>query len=154
MSDDELVATMTELATKSRRPEQKIWRGESKTATLAEPLTDTGTFTGYLAVVNNRDHQGDTILPGALDETLAEFRAGRIAWLLTDSHSEFATDVIARVTEASMDADRAGAAAPRDGPGRRRVGPVDRLLPGRLTAGRKGRPPPREGDRGRWRGDA
>jgi Escherichia/Staphylococcus phage prohead protease len=103
MSDDELVATMTELATKSRRPEQKIWRGESKTATLAEPLTDTGTFTGYLAVVNNRDHQGDTILPGALDETLAEFRAGRIAWLLTDSHSEFATDVIARVTEASMD---------------------------------------------------
>jgi HK97 family phage prohead protease len=70
---------------------------------LAEPLTDTGTFTGYLAVVNNRDHQGDTILANALDASVAEFRAGRISWLLTDSHSEFATDVVARVTEASVD---------------------------------------------------
>jgi hypothetical protein len=96
---------MTELATKAREPERKISRGQTTTAALAEapPGTDLGTFTGYLAAFD-RDHSGDTISgPAALADTLAEFNAGRIVWLLTDAHSDNASDVVARVFAAVID---------------------------------------------------
>lgn len=104
MSDDDLLSRMTELAAKAREPERKIYRGgETKTAALAEPLTDLGTFDGYLAAFG-KDHGGDTIAgPPALADTVAEFNAGRIVWLLTDAHSEYASDVVARVTAAVVD---------------------------------------------------
>jgi HK97 family phage prohead protease len=103
LTDAELSGRMLMLAGKSRI-EHKILPTERKTAALAEPLTDTGSFTGYLAGIGNRDHQGDTILPGALDSTLAEFQAGRIRWMITDSHSEHASDVVAEVKAAAVDA--------------------------------------------------
>jgi HK97 family phage prohead protease len=66
--------------------------------------TDLGSFTGYLAVIGNRDEQGDTIELGALDATVAAFRAGRRKWFLTDAHSDRASDVVAEVVDARLDA--------------------------------------------------
>jgi HK97 family phage prohead protease len=106
LSDDELLGKMHELAAKTRPIEHKIAEPEGKSAPAAAlPLTstDAGSFSGYLAVVGNRDHQGDTILPGALDATLREFNAGRIRWLITDSHSDSASDVVAEVKAAALD---------------------------------------------------
>jgi hypothetical protein len=105
-SDDELVARMLDLGAKARGPEHMILDPERKTvATIAAPpagLTDNGSFTGYLAAYD-RDHGGDTILPGAMDETAAALNSGRIAWHLTDAHSEKASDVVATVTAAAID---------------------------------------------------
>lgn len=79
--------------------EHKILPVQVKTAVLE----DTGTLSGYLAAVGNKDLQGDTIEPGALDDTLADFRAGRLQWFLTDAHSEKASDTVAEVTGATVD---------------------------------------------------
>jgi HK97 family phage prohead protease len=84
------------------RLEHKVDHAEVKTAMLAEPTTDTGTFTGYLAAFG-RDHGGDTIMPGAMSETVAAFNAGKITWHLTDAHSEKASDVVATVRSAVVD---------------------------------------------------
>jgi HK97 family phage prohead protease len=106
LTDDELLGKMHELATKARPIENKIAEPEGKSAPAAAlPMTstDAGSFSGYLAVVGNRDHQGDTILPGALDATLREFQAGGIRWAITDSHSEAGSDVVAAVQAAAVD---------------------------------------------------
>jgi hypothetical protein len=102
--DDELVARMLDLGAKARSPERKILAAESKTvATIAAPaVTDNGSFSGYLASYG-RDHGGDTIQRGAMDETAAALNSGRIAWHLTDAHSEKASDVVATVTAAAVD---------------------------------------------------
>ena len=85
MSEEELLAGMFERAGKNGMGEHKIAATERKiapTATLDPPTAvDAGTFTGYLAAVGTRDRQGDTIQPGALDATVAEFTAGRQRWL-------------------------------------------------------------------------
>jgi HK97 family phage prohead protease len=106
LTDDELLGKMHELAAKTRPIENKIAEPEGKSAPAAAlPMTstDAGSFSGYLAVVGNRDHQGDTILPGALDATLREFNSGGIRWLITDSHSDSASDVVAEVKAAVVD---------------------------------------------------
>jgi HK97 family phage prohead protease len=74
------------------------------TATLAPSLVDTGSFTGYLAVIGNRDLQGDMLDLGSMDASLAEYKAGQIRWLLTDAHSDRASDVVAEVVDAALDA--------------------------------------------------
>jgi len=81
------------------RVERKILGGEAKAAVLE----DTGTLAGYLATIGNKDLQGDTIEPGALDATVADFTAGRLQWFLTDAHSEKASDTVAEVTHAVLD---------------------------------------------------
>jgi HK97 family phage prohead protease len=116
--DADLAARMVGLASKTRRPatlaewarsglpagqvQHKILEGEAKSVAVQAPA-DTGTFSGYLATIGNRDLQGDTIEPGALDQTVADFKAGRLQWFLTDSHSEKGSDVVAQVTDAALD---------------------------------------------------
>lgn len=83
--------------------QNKILAGERKATITAPPLTDTGTFTGYLAAFG-RDHGGDTIMgPAAVADTVEAVNSGAIAWHLTDSHSEKASDVVATVTAAAVD---------------------------------------------------
>jgi hypothetical protein len=73
------------------------------TALAAEAPSTTGTFTGYLAAFG-RDHGNDTITgPAAVADSVAAVNRGDIIWHLTDSHSEFATDVVATVQHASVD---------------------------------------------------
>jgi HK97 family phage prohead protease len=109
MPDTELAERMLSLGGKSAlpvppAPERKVLAGAAKSAMApAQPDTDLGTFTGYLAVLGNRDGQGDTLLLGSLDDTLAEFKAGARRWLLTDSHSDRASDVVAEVVDAAVD---------------------------------------------------
>jgi HK97 family phage prohead protease len=74
------------------------------TVTLAPGLVDLGSFTGYLAVVGNRDLQGDFLDLGSMDATVADFQAGRLQWFITDAHSDRASDVVAEVTDATLDA--------------------------------------------------
>lgn len=80
----------------------KILEAQHKSVMVQAPV-DTGWFTGYLAAIGNRDDQGDTIEPGGLDATLAAFKAGNRQWLLTDAHSEKASDVVAEVVDATVD---------------------------------------------------
>jgi HK97 family phage prohead protease len=56
-----------------------------KTLKLTEfkKLTEEGTFEGYLAYFNNRDHGGDMIVPGAFTKTLKD-KKGRVP--LLDGH--------------------------------------------------------------------
>jgi hypothetical protein len=85
--------------------EHKIVTGgqvKSVAAITARPVTDTGTFTGYLAAFG-RDFGGDELMPGSMDETAAALNRGAIQWFLTDSHSEKASDVVAMVTAAVVD---------------------------------------------------
>jgi HK97 family phage prohead protease len=87
------------------RIEHKIMAlGEHKSvATIAAPpATDTGSFSGYLAAFGE-DLQGDSIMPGAMDQSVAAVNAGLIAWNLTDSHSSKASDIVATVTAAAID---------------------------------------------------
>jgi Caudovirus prohead serine protease len=107
LSDAELLERMLELGAKSRGTEHKILAAaevKSVATITAGPAADTGSgsFTGYLAAFG-RDHQGDTIQPGAMDSCAAALNSGRIQWLLTDSHSERAADVVATVTAAVID---------------------------------------------------
>jgi hypothetical protein len=98
--------TVPELsALPSARIEHKIVTGgevKSVAAIAAQPVTDTGTFTGYLAAFG-RDFGGDQLMPGSMDETAAALNSGAIQWFLTDSHSEKASDVVAMVTAAVVD---------------------------------------------------
>jgi hypothetical protein len=98
LSDDELVKLMLELGAK------KVVGIEHKTVldVTTETGTETGVFSGYLAVFS-RDASGDSISPAGLDQTVADFQAGRRPWLLTDTHSHSATDVVAEVTSARVD---------------------------------------------------
>lgn len=81
--------------------ERKILNVEQKAATAV--ATDTGTFTGYLAAFG-RDHSGDTIMgPSAVADTVAAVNQGDLVWHLTDSHSQFASDVVATVLYAAVD---------------------------------------------------
>jgi Caudovirus prohead serine protease len=87
------------------RTEHKIMAGtEVKSMTMAPTLmvTDSGSFTGYLAAYGT-DLGGDTIQPGAMDETAAALNSGAIAWHLTDAHSDLASDVVATVSAAAVD---------------------------------------------------
>jgi hypothetical protein len=88
------------------RTEHKILAAECKTVatiTATSPgATDNGTFSGYLAAFG-RDHGGDQIMPGAMDETAAALNSGAIQWHLTDAHSEKASDVVATVRAAAVD---------------------------------------------------
>jgi HK97 family phage prohead protease len=87
------------------RIERKIMAGTEvkAVATIAAvPVTESGTFTGYLAAYG-RDHSGDQIQPGAMDDTAAALNSGAIQWHLTDAHSEKASDVVATVTAAAID---------------------------------------------------
>jgi HK97 family phage prohead protease len=87
------------------RTEHKIMAGaECKSvATIAAPaMTGNGSFSGYLAAFGE-DLQGDSIQPGAMDESVAALNAGRITWNLSDSHSEKASDIVATVTAAAID---------------------------------------------------
>jgi hypothetical protein len=63
-----------------------------------------GSFTGYLAGFG-KDLGGDTIGRGAMDQTLADFRAGRVSWLLTDGHADSndTSGIVAYVTDAELD---------------------------------------------------
>ncbi len=92
LTDSQLLERMVGLAS-------KVLEVEHKSVTAV----DTGTFSGYLAVVGNRDDQGDTIAPGALDATVAHFKAGGRQWFLTDAHSEKASDVVAEILDAHVD---------------------------------------------------
>jgi hypothetical protein len=86
--------------------EHKIMAGaevKSVATVAAAPVTGSGTFSGYLASYG-RDHGGDTIMPGAMDESAAALNSGAIAWHLTDAHSDRASDVVASVTAAAVDA--------------------------------------------------
>jgi HK97 family phage prohead protease len=90
--------------------EAKITVGEHKTAVALEapaglvtPSGADGSFEGYFAATGNRDHGGDTLLPGSMYESAAALNAGHIRWLLTDSHSEKATDIVAEITHAVPD---------------------------------------------------
>jgi HK97 family phage prohead protease len=74
------------------------------TATLAPGLVDLGSFTGYLAVIGVRDLQGDVLDLASMDATVADFQAGRLQWFITDAHSDRASDVVAEVTDAALDA--------------------------------------------------
>jgi HK97 family phage prohead protease len=109
MGDDELAARMLALGGKTMplpavHPQHKVLAGAGKSAMAPpRPTTDLGTFTGYLAVLGNRDDQGDTLLHGSMDDTLADFKAGARRWLLTDAHSEKASDVVAEVADAALD---------------------------------------------------
>ena len=78
---------------------------EAKTAGLATgPVTDSGTFTGYVASFG-RDHGGDQIMgAAAVADSVAAVNEGRITWHITDSHSGRASDVVATVTAAAADA--------------------------------------------------
>jgi hypothetical protein len=73
------------------------------TLAVEAPATN-GEFVGYLAGFN-RDHGGDVIGPGAMDQTVADFRAGRLSWLLTDGHADpnDTSGVVAYVTDAELD---------------------------------------------------
>jgi hypothetical protein len=104
VSDAELLERMLVLGAKSRGRAHKVVRAEVKSAALAvaPPVTGSGTFTGYLATYG-RDHEGDTILPGAMDESVAAVNSGGMVWHLTDAHSEKASDVVATVTRAALD---------------------------------------------------
>jgi HK97 family phage prohead protease len=107
LTDDELVATMTELATKSRRPIQRktIRYGENKTITLDRAPIDTsfGELTGY-ASTWGRDREGDHIMPGAFSAAVAQVNAGRLVLPLTDGHDyEDVSATIGRVVEAKED---------------------------------------------------
>jgi HK97 family phage prohead protease len=101
-TDDELLKLMLELGA------EKALVAEHKTMVAPEAPPDAGTgmdagtFSGYLAAYV-RDLQGDTLEHGAMDESLAEWKAGRIRWLLTDAHSDRASDVVAEVTAADLD---------------------------------------------------
>lgn len=85
--------------------EHKIMDGaavKSAATVAALPVTDTGTFSGYLAAFGE-DLQGDSIMPGAMDESVAALNSGAITWNLTDSHSAKASDIVANVTAAAVD---------------------------------------------------
>ena len=87
------------------RTEHKIMAGaghKSVATIAAPPATDTGSFSGYLAAFGE-DLQGDSIMPGAMDESVAALNAGLIVWNLTDSHSSKASDIVASVTAAAID---------------------------------------------------
>lgn len=111
LDDETLASRMLALGGKTILPVPVAPQRETKVPVLAgksvmapaPPDTDVGSFSGYLAVVGNRDGQGDTLLQGSLDETLDDFRAGGRRWLLTDGHSETASDVVAEVTDAGLD---------------------------------------------------
>jgi hypothetical protein len=98
---------MFELAGETHLPERKILTQEFKSApaiALDRPpaAANAGSFVEYLAA-RARDLGGDVIEPSAVAETLADFRAGRIRWLLTDAHSPTASDVVAVVDSAAPD---------------------------------------------------
>jgi HK97 family phage prohead protease len=103
LSDEELLERMHALAAKTAS-EHKVAPTEVKTATFNPTSTDVGTFSGYISTFGNRDLQGDTVVVGAFDRTLADFQAGRIHWLITDSHSDYGTDVVGEVKAAATDA--------------------------------------------------
>lgn len=88
------------------RAEHKIMddaAAKSVATVAAAPVTDSGTFTGYLASFE-RDLGGDTITgPSAVSDSVAALNAGRIQWHLTDAHSERASDIVATVTAAAAD---------------------------------------------------
>jgi hypothetical protein len=99
----ELQARMIGLAGKSRAPLVL----ERKTTLTARDVTtetgsDLGQFSGYLASFA-RDSGGDTITPQALEQTVADFKAGRRRWLITDTHSDSAFDAVAEVVDAQLD---------------------------------------------------
>lgn len=90
----------------SARIEHKIMPGtecKSVATIAAGPVTGSGSFSGYLASYG-RDLGGDTIMPGAMDASAAALNSGQIEWHLTDSHSDRASDVVASVTAAAVDA--------------------------------------------------
>jgi hypothetical protein len=122
MPESELQARMLGLAGKARtplvrrRPMTLVEWGRSGVpsgpdayvlehkSVVAPSLVDLGSFTGYLAVVGVRDLQGDVLDLGSMDATVADFQAGRLQWFLTDAHSDRASDVVAEVTDAALDA--------------------------------------------------
>jgi len=106
-SPPRLPSSPPELSSLDRaRIEHKIMAEETKTVatiTTTSPAdTGSGTFSGYLAAFG-RDHSGDQIMPGAMDDTAAALNSGAIQWHLTDAHSEKASDVVATVTAAAVD---------------------------------------------------
>jgi HK97 family phage prohead protease len=95
LSDEQLIERMVGLAVKVLEVERK--------SVMVQAPPDTGSFTGYLAVIGNRDLQGDVIGPVAMDATVADFQAGKLRWFITDSHSDRASDAVAEVAEAALD---------------------------------------------------
>jgi hypothetical protein len=88
------------------RVEHKVLATEAKSVAtitaVSQTSTGDGSFSGYLAAYG-RDHMGDTIQPGAMDETASALNSGAIQWHLTDAHSDLASDVVATVTAAAVD---------------------------------------------------
>jgi hypothetical protein len=98
----ELQRRMLGLAGKSCVPLGLERKSITATDVTVETGSDLGSFSGYLAVYA-RDSGGDTITPQALQQTVADFQAGRRRWLLTDGHSDQAGDVVAEVDTAELD---------------------------------------------------
>jgi HK97 family phage prohead protease len=100
LTDDELLKLMLELGSK----QAKVLQAERKSAVLVDAPSDLGSFSGYLAVIGNRDLQGDMLDLGSMDATVADWTAGKYQWFITDSHSDRASDVVAEVVDAALDA--------------------------------------------------
>jgi len=103
LSDDALIGLMVGLSVKVLDGlEHKSLASLTATDVTAPTDAALGAFSGYLAAFA-RDTVGDTIAPAALTQTVADFQAGRRRWLLTDTHSDSAADVVAEVDTARVD---------------------------------------------------
>jgi hypothetical protein len=102
LPESELQARMIGLAGKSRVPLCLERKTLTDTDVTVETGSDLGEFSGYLATFA-RDAGGDTITPQALQQTVADFQAGRRRWQITDTHSDSAIDAVAEVVDAQLD---------------------------------------------------
>jgi hypothetical protein len=102
LPEAELQGRMVGLAAKSRVPPGLERKTLTATDVTVETGSDLGSFSGYLATFS-RDAGGDTIAPQALEQTVRDFNEGRRRWLITDTHSDSASDVVAEVDSAELD---------------------------------------------------